>query len=663
MRNSRISRAAAALSAFAAVAAVAVVGGVAQAAPPAPGQSLSVTSGTQSTTFTVNLATGQNFCPGDATTAGGGWRWHQYIVNRALDVETVRFLTTGPVLPTGAPAGSLAQNLYSTTGSPQSAKSTLAAGTGQITGATTLNYVENVGIGLPAGQYKIGFVCTNTPTTPGAQPGTVGRYWETPITVTSAGAGAINWTQGWAPGAPTGFTAVGASSTGGQITGTFTAPAGSDPAVSSYTVTATPQGGGAPVSITPAAAGAYTITGLTNGTTYDVTVTATNSVGTGPAATVSNVAVSASIAAPTVTATGGVGQFTVNWTPAAPLPTGAVLASHTVTVTPAVAGSPFTVPAGTNTLAVTAAPGTYSVTVQGVYNAGFNGAVSSPPVTVQSTSAFIGPVIQEVTVVRPAGALVLTQRCGVFGSAPAFNDNTFGPLPALPAQPADADPNNGVNGWTFGSDAPGQRAGETGPSLVTGTDAQGFPTLGGTDPRFGGYPYPVDANQVPNPNYPTHCGINLGTASLLTTGQYAGSYFAATGRINQVHVVDTRDGDAGWTLNGRMGTFKSTTDFSDTFHGNHMGWNPEVTWRSAPTLGNEYTMVVNPGPQKDPVAEAATDGLRDVPADNALLSRSLSKANAGAGLGMAVMDARLRLLIPVTADAGTYKGTLTFTVA
>ena len=28
---------------------------------------------------------------------------------------------------------------------------------------------------------------------------------------------------------------------------------------------------------------------------------------------------------------------------------------------------------------------------------------------------------------------------------------------------------------------------------------------------------------------------------------------------------------------------------------------------------------------------------------------------------MAVIDARIRLLIPVTADAGVYKGTLTFT--
>jgi hypothetical protein len=32
------------------------------------------------------------------------------------------------------------------------------------------------------------------------------------------------------------------------------------------------------------------------------------------------------------------------------------------------------------------------------------------------------------------------------------------------------------------------------------------------------------------------------------------------------------------------------------------------------------------------------------------------------GLGIAKIDARLKLLIPVSADAGTYSGVLTFTV-
>jgi hypothetical protein len=364
---------------------------------------------------------------------------------------------------------------------------------------------------------------------------------------------------------------------------------------------------------------------------------------------VSNVTVLASIGAPTVAdqspATGEVGELTVNWTPAASLPAGAVLQSHRVTVTPSVAGSPFTVAAGTNTLEVTAAPGDYSVTVQGIYNTGYSGAVSASK-TFRSLAAFIGPVTQQVIVERPKGALVLTQRCDVFGSAPAFSDNTFGPLPALAASPASADPTNAnpALGWTFGTNPVGTR-----------------PT-GETQARFDQYPYPVDANGDSVATYPTGCSIQLGTAKLLTSGEFAGVYFAATGRINQITVVDTRDDDLGWTLNGQMGTFtEQGNPTPDTFHGNLMGWDPDKTWESAGAFDG-YNMVVTAGPSVNPRAEAAAGGLRDVAADNRAASRSLAYASAGSGLGMAVLDARLRLLIPVTADEGEYRGTLTFTV-
>ena len=74
---------------------------------------------------------------------------------------------------------------------------------------------------------------------------------------------------------------------------------------------------------------------------------------------------------------------------------------------------------------------------------------------------------------------------------------------------------------------------------------------------------PVDANGVPtNPGavtYPTNCGLSLGTAQLITTGSEAGKYFRASGRLNQVTVVDTRNVDAGWTLQGAMTDFSSTT--------------------------------------------------------------------------------------------------------
>jgi large repetitive protein len=81
------------------------------------------------------------------------------------------------------------------------------------------------------------------------------------------------------PIAPTGVAAVAGP---GQATVSWT---GLDPGyqVSSYTVTASPGGATASGSGTSA-----TVTGLSNGTAYTFTVTATNAVGTGPASTASN---------------------------------------------------------------------------------------------------------------------------------------------------------------------------------------------------------------------------------------------------------------------------------------------------------------------------------------------------------------------------------------
>jgi len=79
------------------------------------------------------------------------------------------------------------------------------------------------------------------------------------------------------PGAPT---LVSATPGDGQVALTWTAPAsdGGGP-ITGYTATASPGGA------TCATAGttACTVTGLTNGTSYSFTVTATNAIGTGPA--------------------------------------------------------------------------------------------------------------------------------------------------------------------------------------------------------------------------------------------------------------------------------------------------------------------------------------------------------------------------------------------
>ncbi|MHB1960972.1 MAG: beta strand repeat-containing protein [Acidimicrobiales bacterium] len=85
------------------------------------------------------------------------------------------------------------------------------------------------------------------------------------------------------PGAPT----IGTATAGvGQATVTWTAPSndGGSP-ITGYTVTSSP---GAITATASGSATSATVSGLTNGTSYTFTVTATNAVGTGPASAASN---------------------------------------------------------------------------------------------------------------------------------------------------------------------------------------------------------------------------------------------------------------------------------------------------------------------------------------------------------------------------------------
>lgn len=88
------------------------------------------------------------------------------------------------------------------------------------------------------------------------------------------------------PGAPTIGTAIAGN---GQVTVSFTAPTsdGGSP-ITGYVVACTPVGGGTTVTATGTAS-PITVTGLTNGVAYTCTVSAINSVGTGPPSAASNV--------------------------------------------------------------------------------------------------------------------------------------------------------------------------------------------------------------------------------------------------------------------------------------------------------------------------------------------------------------------------------------
>ncbi len=135
------------------------------------------------------------------------------------------------------------------------------------------------------------------------------------------------------PGAPT----IGTAARGNaQTTVTWSAPAddGGSP-VTGYTVTSadstTPANGGQTCSWSSGPL-TCTVTGLTNGDSYTFTVTATNSVGTGPASAASNPVTPATLpGAPTIgTATRGNTQATVTWSAPAD-DGGSVITGYTVT--------------------------------------------------------------------------------------------------------------------------------------------------------------------------------------------------------------------------------------------------------------------------------------------------------------------------------------------
>ena len=96
------------------------------------------------------------------------------------------------------------------------------------------------------------------------------------------------------PGAPTSVSAVAGDA---QATVSFAAPASDGgAAITSYTVT--PFIGATAQPSTIGAGSPVTVTGLTNGTTYTFTVTATNSVGSGPASGPSNAVTPTAVAVP-----------------------------------------------------------------------------------------------------------------------------------------------------------------------------------------------------------------------------------------------------------------------------------------------------------------------------------------------------------------------------
>ncbi|HEY5051603.1 MAG TPA: fibronectin type III domain-containing protein [Acidothermaceae bacterium] len=193
------------------------------------------------------------------------------------------------------------------------------------------------------------------------------------------------------PTAPDAPTAVSAVPGDGQATVSWTAPlSNGGSAITGYTVTSSPGG----FTATTAGPTSAIVSGLTDGTPYTFTVTATNGVGTGPASSPSSsvipVAAPTAPGAPTgVNATPGDGQATVSWT--APLSNGgSAITGYTVTSSP---GGFTGTSAGAATTAVVTglADGTsYTFTVTAANSVG-TGAASTPSPAVMPVAAPTAP--------------------------------------------------------------------------------------------------------------------------------------------------------------------------------------------------------------------------------------------------------------------------------
>jgi hypothetical protein len=190
-----------------------------------------------------------------------------------------------------------------------------------------------------------------------------------------------------APGAPT---TVSATPGDGQATVSWSAPTSNGgSAITGYTVTSSP---GNKTATTTGATSAI-VSGLTDGTSYTFTVTATNSVGTGPASSPSTpVTPVAAVTAPGapigVNATPGDGQATVSWS--APTSNGgSAITGYTVTSSPG--NKTATTTGATSAIVSGLTDGqAYTFTVTATNSVG-TGPASSPSTSVTPVAAVTAP--------------------------------------------------------------------------------------------------------------------------------------------------------------------------------------------------------------------------------------------------------------------------------
>ena len=247
-------------------------------------------------------------------------------------------VTATNALGTGSPSAAAT----ATPGTVPSAP-TIGVATGAYRSATVTWSVPASNGGLPITGYTVtstpgNITCSTSGTSCTVVGLTNGTSYTFNVTATNAaGTGAASAASNAVvpantpPGAPTNVTATSFANT--QSVVSWTAAASNGSAITHYTVTSS---GGQTCTTPNGTTTNCTVVGLTNGTSYTFTVTATNGIGTGPASAPSSAATPSTVpGAPTgvVATANGNAQSAVWWT--APLSNGgAAITNYTVTSSP-----------------------------------------------------------------------------------------------------------------------------------------------------------------------------------------------------------------------------------------------------------------------------------------------------------------------------------------
>jgi len=287
-----------------------------------------------------------------------------------------------------------------------------------------------------------------------------------------------------APGAPTTVTASPANA---QATVSFIAPASNGGSALSYTVTSSPGG-----LIAKGAASPLTVTGLTNGTAYTFTVTASNAAGTSAAsAASSSVTPVGAPGAPTIgTATPGNATASVGFS--APVSNGgSAITGYTVTSNPAggvdanvgTTGLTHSITGLTNGTA-------YTFTVTASSAAGTS-AVSAASSSVTPAGVPGAPTIGTATPGATTASVSFTAPVSNGGSAITGYTVTSNPAGGVDANVGTTGLTHSITGLTNGtaytftvtaSNAAGTSAASAASSSVTPAGVPGAPTIGTATP-------------------------------------------------------------------------------------------------------------------------------------------------------------------------------------